>query len=224
MQINIHTHNNLSAPEVVKVVSLYENFTNFSTVGFFSLGIHPWFINPCWQEDLSQILQGLTKEQVIALGEAGLDKIHGAPIKVQMEVYTKQAALSEQFNKPMIIHCVKAYSELLKIRQQLQSKQPWIFHGFSGNAQTAMLLLKNNCFISFGTKLISSPSLQKVFINIPISGVFFETDNLPDTYLSQIYAKAAQILNLELGLLEKQIETNFQHCFGFPPDRGQSRG
>ena len=76
---------------------------------------------------------------MLAVGEAGLDKLAEAPLTLQIEVFEYQARLAEEANKPLIIHLVKAVDELLKLKQKIQPVKPWIIHGFRGKR----LLQKN---------------------------------------------------------------------------------
>ena len=72
--------------------------------------------------------------QVLAVGEAGLDKLADAPMDLQVEVFRCQACLAEEVGKPLVIHLVKAVDELLKVKRDLRPSNPWIIHGFRGKA------------------------------------------------------------------------------------------
>ena len=72
------------------------------------------------------------KEQFVAVGEAGFDKLTAAPMELQVRMFEKQVELSEKYRLPLIIHCVKAMDELLAVRKKLNPAQPWIWHGFRG--------------------------------------------------------------------------------------------
>ena len=50
-------------------------------------------------------------------------------------------------NKPVVIHCVKAYNELILLKKKLKPKVPWVVHGFNQNEQILNALLKNDFFI-----------------------------------------------------------------------------
>ena len=75
--------------------------------------------------------------QVLAMGEAGLDKLADASLSLQREVFEYQARLAEETDKPLVIHLVKAVDELLKLKQKIRPVKPWIIHGFRGKAVLA---------------------------------------------------------------------------------------
>ena len=53
----------------------------------------------------------------IALGEIGLDKLKGPSMEVQLAVFKEQIALSEKLELPVIIHCVRAWNELVLVKK-----------------------------------------------------------------------------------------------------------
>ena len=127
---------------------------------FYSVGIHPWNLFKATPADL-RMLQALAAEpQVIAIGECGLDpKIEGSEslsrneiIEAQTTLLTFHISLSERLSKPLILHIVKAYPEIIALRKSLRPAQPWIIHGFRGKPQLARELLTHGFHLSFGTK------------------------------------------------------------------------
>ena len=94
---------------------------------FYSAGIHPWKLTERNAEEQFELLQQLlVKEQFVAVGEAGFDKLTAAPMELQVRMFEKQVELSEKYRLPLIIHCVKAMDELLAVRKKLNPAQPWI--------------------------------------------------------------------------------------------------
>ena len=63
-----------------------------------------------------------------------------------------QARLSVELGKPLVIHLVKAMSELLKLKQQIKPANPWIIHGFRGKPALAEECLRHGFYLSFGEK------------------------------------------------------------------------
>ena len=95
------------------------------TEGWYSVGIHPWYIASfaaSLNDSKARFEELLDHPQVLAVGEAGLDKLAEAPLTLQIEVFEYQARLAEEANKPLIIHLVKAVDELLKLKQKIQQK------------------------------------------------------------------------------------------------------
>ena len=118
-----------------------------------------------------------------------------------------------QYRLPVIVHCVKAYSDFAGIAKQYPNVK-FVLHGFSGNEETLQMLLnfKNVCF-SVGKYLFNEASNASLLIGkIPINQLFLETDT--SKYLiSEIYQKAAQILEIEETVLKNQIFDNFANLF-----------
>ncbi|QNM84447.1 TatD family hydrolase [Polaribacter pectinis] len=189
----------------------YPTSVDFSSP--FSIGIHPWFINKNKiEEELLLIEQSLQNKNCFALGECGLDKIIEADFKLQQEVFRKQVKLSEKHNKPLIIHCVKAFQEIIEIQKETKPKQIWILHGFNKNLQVAESLIKNGIILSIGVAIIKNEKLQKAVSEIPLDKLFLETDDSEVT-IQEVYKKVANIKRLEVEELQQIIKQNFRNIF-----------
>lgn len=186
--LNIHTH---QACHLHEWQNLYPESAPIA--GAFSVGIHPWYIAQNWQEQLIQVAQKALLPQCMAIGECGLDKFSSASLHTQQEVFLAHVALSERLQKPLIIHCVKAYSEIIKLRQTTNAQQLWIMHGFVKHEQLAFDLLKNGIKLSFGAALLHNVRLQELVKKLSPTDYFLETDDSP-LPIAVIYEKLAQIL------------------------------
>jgi TatD DNase family protein len=117
----------------------------------YSVGVHPWWTA---NNDIEALLRGTTfwaqHPQVVRIGECGLDKLKGGTIEVQERVFVAQVEHSENLQKPLTIHCVKAFDRLLSLHTQLRPKQRWTIHGFRGKAEQAQQLLAAGFDLSFG--------------------------------------------------------------------------
>ncbi len=150
---------------------------------------------------------------VIAVGEAGLDKAIKNPWEIQLKAFTAQLSVAESNSRPMIIHCVHAYSEMLAFRKKSGLSLPWIFHWFNASGQTAAELIRKNCYLSFGHMLFNEQSKAfRVFREVPLDRVFFETDDAGVT-IRDVYARAAEIRKIPEDDLKKRIMDNFGLCF-----------
>lgn len=209
--INIHTHKKSLAENVFSIENKYPNSVDFSSP--FSIGIHPWFIyKNKTEEELLIVEERLQHKNCFALGECGLDKITEVDFKLQQEVFRKQVQLSEKHNKPLIIHCVKAYQEIIEIRKEIKPKQIWILHGFNKNIQVAESLIKNGIILSIGVAIIKNKKLQKVVSEIPLDKLFLETDDSEVT-IQRVYKKVANIKSIEIEELQQIIKQNFRNIF-----------
>ena len=209
--LDIHTHNKTQKEGVFSIWNGYPN--SLDTTIPFSIGIHPWFLQ---EESLSSELQlleqALTHSNCIALGECGLDKITATNFDLQLTAFKKQIVLSEKYQKPVIIHCVKAYQEIIEIKKEVQPQQRWIIHGFHKNKQLAESLLKNDIYLSFGGKIINDQKLQEVLILLPLEKIFLETDDAKIT-IQKMYEHVASLKNSSIEELTNRIKQNFTNIF-----------
>ena len=116
---------------------------------FYSVGIHPWRLSAS-DEDMKLLESIALRDDVLMIGECGIDKVRGVELNEQIKVLRKHVELSETLGKPLILHCVKASNELVALRKEIRATQPWVVHGFRGNANVARQLLAAGMFLSFG--------------------------------------------------------------------------
>lgn len=208
---NLHTHNFTNNPDVLEVVNCYPYEDISST--YFSTGIHPWYIDSeKVDEHLTIIEQRLQLLNCLALGECGLDKRIEIPLNIQAEIFEKQLLLAIKYQKPVILHLVAAFQELIEIKNRLNVNVPMIIHGFSKNAQVAKQLLDNGFYISFGKYLLRNPELGDVFAGVPEDRFFLETDTIEEG-ITEVYAKAAQARNIDIQMLTDMVSNNFNTVF-----------
>ena len=208
---NVHTHRACVDENIFFIENKYPNTTNFSNP--FSIGIHPWFIN---KENLEQeiliVEEKLKDKNCYAIGECGLDRITKTDFKLQEAVFRKQIQLSETYKKPLIIHCVKAHSEIIMLKKELKPVQTWVLHGFNKNLQVAESLLKNEIVLSFGNAINNNKKLQEVVSSVSMSSILLETDNT-EIDIKEIYKKVAELKNIEVEELQQKIKQNFKSIF-----------
>ncbi len=210
--INLHTHKFSNQENILEIVNQYpQNFD--ATIPNYSIGIHPWYIDENRVEaDLEIIEEKLKLKNCLALGECGLDKRIEIPLDLQTQVFEKQLLLAQKYNKPVILHCVAAFQEIIEIRNKLKIEIPMIIHGFSKNEQTSKQLLDNGFYLSFGKYLLRNPELETVFKQVPNDRFFLETDTIEET-LEEVYNLASKYKNIELENLKYQINSNFKKVF-----------
>src|SRR5690554_1287782 len=137
MYYNIHTHQFSNNPEIVELVNQYPNEVN-SDLPSFTVGIHPWYLDEeQLDEELRLIEKYIERPHCKAVGECGLDKRSETTLEIQKKVLIPRLILAEKYKKPVILHCVAAYQEIIRIKKELKLTIPLIIHGFSKNAQVA---------------------------------------------------------------------------------------
>ncbi|WP_395047616.1 TatD family hydrolase [Flavobacterium sp.] len=210
--INLHTHKFSDNSNVLEIVNQYPQEFDVNIL-FYSIGIHPWYINESRVEaDLQIIEEKLQLQNCLALGECGLDKRIEISMKIQTQVFEKQLRLAIKYKKPVILHCVSAYEEIIEIKKRLQVDIPMIIHGFSKNEQVAKSLLDNGFYLSFGKYLLRNPELELVFSSVPNDKFFLETDTMEET-LEEVYKLAAKYKNITVSELQELVTNNFQSVF-----------
>lgn len=214
--IDIHSHTTKTNDSCIQIVNLELNQT-CPEQGFYSYGIHPWALdNADFQSEkaLQTLEEKLKLPQVLALGEAGLDKIHKATFERQIELFEQQIELSETLQKPMILHDVRSHNEIIALRKKHKAVQPWIVHGFSGTEQDIKQLIGQGIYLSVGESLLHPErKIHKSFKFIDLDYLFLETD-MAETGVESIYEAAAKLLETDIVTLQKQIFTNFARLFG----------
>jgi TatD DNase family protein len=209
---NLHTHNFTNSETVFELVNQYP-FEFDASIPYYSIGIHPWkIVENSLEEELEIIESKLDFNNCLALGECGLDKRIETPLALQIEVFENQLALAEKYKKPVIIHCVAAFQEVIDIKNRISITVPMIIHGFSKSEQLAKQLIVNGFYISFGKYLLRNPELESVFRNIPIDRFFLETDTIEEKIM-EVYTLAAKYKNLKTTELELIIKNNFDTVF-----------
>jgi TatD DNase family protein len=209
---NLHTHQSSIQVDVLELVNQYPQEFDASIPNY-SIGIHPWHIvEDRIDEDLSIIESKLKDEKCLAIGECGLDKRIEYPIALQQMVFEKQLALAEKYRKPVVIHCVAAFQEVIVIKKKMAISVPMIIHGFSKNKETAEQLIANGFYISFGKYLLRNPELELVFKNIPKERLFLETDTIEEG-IAAVYELAAKYRNIETEEMMAIINANFDTVF-----------
>lgn len=207
--IDIHTHQKNKAQGVFRLHNQYPLSADVSHP--FSAGIHPWYVDEDnWEKQWEALKKTILNENCKAIGECGMDRNISLDFQLQQYIFKQHIELSETIKKPLIIHCVKAYAEVVALRKQYRPKQQWILHGFRKNQQVADMLLGADIALSFGEALLHSESLQQTFKNIPEGSYFLETDT-SDVDISLLYQKAIEV--------KKRVRITFENeCFDSDKD------
>lgn len=197
---DIHTHNKAANPTTAIL-----NSSCRLPDRLISTGIHPWEITDNHEEQFAVVRETAEYGNTIAIGECGLDFLKStATPEVQEQIFIAHAKLAEEYKKPLIIHCVKAFDRLIALRKNFVPQQPWIIHGFRGKPQQTEQLIKAGFYISLGEhfNLESAKS-------IPADKLFIESDEsrLP---IADIYAAIAAARGFTLEELAEQIERNMR--------------
>ena len=189
MVVDIHTHNALTQAQTIDTV-----------------GIHPWHAVECDIRTIEVAAMG-----VDAIGEIGLDFACDVPHERQIEVFRAQLAIAERLKKPVILHCVRAFEEVMKILSDYHLPVV-IFHGFIGSKEQAQRAVKQGYYLSFGERTFRSPKTIEAMRSTPLSNLFVETDESA-TPIEEIYEKIAELRGISTTELTAITEENFSRIF-----------
>lgn len=217
LYINIHTHKDNYEKGVLSITNLFPEELNrspFSENQHFSCGLHPWHIDEYAEQKLELLAAYANRKEILAIGETGLDRLKKIPMELQEKVFIRQIELAEKVKKPLIIHCVKAYGELLAVKKKTTPSLPWIIHGFQGSIHLALDLIRHGCYLSFGKSLLQSRKACSVFREVPHDRFFLETDE-DCIDIIELYAAAAQVRKIDIGKIREIQHINFKRCFNY---------
>lgn len=210
--IDIHTHQASSGRDVFALINLTEGLaghTKFCRHGFFSAGIHPWHTESIhYLTQLDQLTQLIVNTPtIIAIGETGIDKYCDTDLPLQQLMLESHLKLASSYNLPVIIHCTKAYEEVLRLLSAYPEVKA-VFHGFHKHPQLARRITKAGYYLSFGSFLDQEDHQVHASLRAtPPEALLLETDDGRHT-ISTIYDLAAQSLGISLSTLQGQIQKN----------------
>lgn len=176
-----------------------------------SVGIHPWYINSDVEAQFALLEDSARHKNVLAVGECGLDKLCETDWKLQTDVFQRQIAIAESLQKPLIMHCVRAYQEVQKVLKR--TTQPIVFHRFNKNIELAQQLLQQGYYLSLGAEILRG-KMDAHIRELPLEKIFLETDDKAISII-EIYAYFCTVRKINPIHLKEQIGKNFEKVFKY---------
>lgn len=208
---DIHTHYPPARPEDVAIINrIIGDGENPPPMrgSYRSVGIHPWYISHA-EEQLAELRRQALSPDVVAIGETGLDKLAETPLKCQQEIFSASVSLAEELGLFVIIHCVKAWDELIALKKACHPRMPWVIHGFRGKAALARQLIRQGFYLSFGARF-NPDALHEAWPN----RLFAETDDCT-TGIRSVYDSLSASLDIPLQQFAGQIAENVRSLPAF---------
>jgi TatD DNase family protein len=213
--IDIHTHGaagNEHPSRLLQVHNVALNHQEEVHVSPSTAGLHPWYVDPiAVGAAFEKLVQLLEQKAIIGIGECGLDKVTAADLSLQQDVFSRQIELAKSYHVPLVVHCVRAFQEVLQSLVYQKYAGHVIFHGYQKNIVLARTLLQKGYFLSFGHYILQG-RLDDVLKEIPLEQLFLETDTA-STPIESIYDYVARVRNQELSTLKEQLFKNYQSVF-----------
>ncbi len=214
------------------VAALAESEREFILPAF---GIHPWHAHTAgagWQEKLAALLESHPQASI---GECGLDQwVADPPMEIQHPVFIAQLRLARELDRPLTIHCLKAWGALLDAFAGAPPPSRFLMHSFGGSIETARRLIPLGAFFSFCGHFLHlrKSTVVDVFRQLPRDRILLETDApdmlppaafnthpLPENYnhpanLPAIGQGLATALGMPAEALAELTRDNARRCFG----------
>ena len=212
MFLDIHTHQTKQEQGAVAIqsISLSEStFLAMPKTKPISIGIHPWYGKLEELEKNMKYLNVLARQgNVKLIGECGLDKLKGETMESQLQMLESQISLAKELQKPVILHCVKAFDELVALKKRLRPSVPMIIHGFNKKLEMAQQLVTQGFYLSFGAAVLKSEEVA-LALEKTQTPFFLETDEA-DVDIKEIYTKVAEIKKISVDELKDVIFANWK--------------
>ena len=212
--IDIHTHHPANSEEIISILSLLLQDIDFDVTlkTPFSAAIHPWHATRFENYQVKLLLENLSRQpNLLAIGETGLDKVCSADYRRQREIFELHLGFAEMLNKPLIIHTVKSWNELIVYLKKTNAI--CILHGYAEGITLTRQLINLGCYFSIGKSAGNiAPRLREGIQTIPVTSLLLETDDSKESIID-IYRKVSEIVDLSLDELKIQIYKNFISIF-----------
>jgi TatD DNase family protein len=174
-------------------------------------GLHPYHADMHTQQDLDWLETWLAQHACVAVGECGLDlRRDQAPEKDQMHYFSAQLDLATAYNKPVVIHAVRATTQVIELLKNYPDLRGMI-HSYSGSYEQARQLVDRGFYISLGGAITydNAHRARVVATKLPLSSMLIETD-APDQPDADHFAQRnepAYLLNVLDCLCELRTES-----------------
>ncbi|HEY3371384.1 MAG TPA: TatD family hydrolase [Prolixibacteraceae bacterium] len=212
-KIDLHSHHPKSDSAIQILNAFAQDLPVPDDGNYYSAGLHPWHLGLV---NTAECLQAVElaggQKNVLAIGECGLDRSIDIDFATQEGYFRRQIEIAQQHCKPLIIHCVRAFPELVKLKKEYRSTIPWIIHGYQANRAITSELIRHNFYFSVGQSLLTNPLKSEIVGLLPADHLFLETDDR-EMSIDRIYSLAAQSLKIDEETLGSLILENFKRLF-----------
>ena len=213
--VDAHTHSLPEKEDVLACVDLssYEILPGFSAKKvLFSLGIHP---AKAEVENMEHLLRKIENAPMYsAVGECGMDKYLSIDLSKQKELFLQQALLAYEMEKPLVIHCVKAWDILYECAKKVPQKKErkWLIHSFRGDLPLAEDLLRHGFTLSLAPQMIKNmPQRVELMKKIPF---VLETDDSKED-MDVLYQKTSESCNIKMAELKEKTYSLFCEFYNY---------
>lgn len=142
------------------------------------LGIHPTSVTADYANEIEALNTALSQYSCCAIGEIGIDLYWDTTYKTQQtEVFEYQLRLSQELNKPVVIHVRNAWNEVFEVLESFTQLRG-VFHCFSGTIEHARIAIDKGFLLGIGGVVTYKNSgLDTVVQAIGLNHLVVETDD-----------------------------------------------
>lgn len=207
--LDFHTHRlrRQACKNITEIVSIH--LGKETEHDLYTIGKHPWWTEEVLSEYEKTALKAhLSNKRCLAMGEIGLDKFKGPEISKQINILKSQLTIASELEKPVIIHCVRAFDSLIKLKKEYPQIKNWCIHGFSRHTKLAKQLIDQGFYISLMPLIKPLEKYINILKSLPLDRFFLETDSMPNISIEILYLQAAKTLDLTVEELKTQLYKN----------------
>lgn len=211
--LDFHTHSmrQKHRKDVMEIISVH--LGQEKEYEYYTVGMHPWWteqsISPTQTLQLEQLLK---KDKCLAMGEMGLDNLKGPSMKSQMDILRSLLKIAEEHDKSVVIHCVRAFDQLIQIKKEFPKIHNWCIHGYGRHATLARQLINQGFYLSLMPTMPWN-KYEELLKVLPPDRFFLETDSMAEANIVDIYEHVAGILSIEVPDLCRQMNQNAKQFF-----------
>lgn len=203
--IDCHTHHQREH----SIINFTHSKIDFKPSFAYSVGLHPWWIDNASDGLISSLFNNIeSNRNVMAIGECGIDRLIPTSLELQKSVFSSHIELSEYLQLPLIIHCTRAWQEIITMHRRCSAKQPWIIHGFRGKPSILHSFISEGFYISYGEHYN-----EQSLLLTPKNLLLIETDESALS-IHDIATKVALTLGISADDLLATIIANTSGIFG----------
>jgi len=226
--------------QVTRIISICNSLHDFNLVYpilksapsvYHAVGVSPSEVNNPGKDWIRTIEDGLKLQNVVALGEIGLDYFRKFGDKrSQIELFITQLEIANKADVPVIIHNRDAGKDVLDILAERLPSAGGVLHCYSEDAEYARIALDLNLYFSFAGNLTyrNARNLHETVLSLPIDRILVESEspfmvpaefrgkrNMP-AYTPSTVKFLAEMLEMDLEALAAQLWTNSCTLFRLP--------
>ena len=143
------------------------------------------------------------------IGETGLDFARDIDREKQEVLFRSHLAEAERLQKPVVVHSVKAFEEVMRILAEYRICGV-LLHGFIGSVEQAKRAFDRGYFLSFGSRSLRSPRTVEVIRQAPIGQIFVESDDDPECDIVALYNEVAELRHTTTDELRNELIKNYK--------------